>query len=376
MVVDPQGRPILTLEQGQWKALSDHRVIYAHGSDHELAVIRDIFRLYTRDRLSLRAIAKRLNETETPSKDGAPWTEARVKRVLKNDLVLGLYVFNRTSRTLKGSLRHNPPEAWVTTRVLEPIISRAMFDLAKRRLAIRRHGLSREDVLPALARLLRARGFLTDGLIDACPYTPCASVVRRLFGNKPRLYELLEYTPPGRWRPAGQVGPATDKQLLDLLRKLCTRDGYVSQKRITADPSVPSASTYRERFGSLARAYELAGLPHSRTELQRAGRERGAARHRGDAIPKQTEPRWPTLPARFTDEELIECLRRLQGTFGYVSAEIIQSDEASPGPMLFIRRFGSLLSAYKRAGLPCTRSEIWSRAGHLRWKRRKSELRA
>jgi DNA invertase Pin-like site-specific DNA recombinase len=362
VVVDHKGRERLTLETGQWKALSDQRVVYAHGPEHELAVIRDIFRMYTQGRLSVRALAAKLNETGAPSKEGGPWTVDRVKRVLKNELVLGFYVFNRTSRTLKGAMRHNPPESWIRTRVLEPIISRSTFELARRRLAIRRHDVADDEVLRAVGRLLRTHGFLNEQLINGCAYTPSAVALRRRFGSIPRLYELVGYSPTGRWRPAGQIGPASDAQLLKLLRSLADQHGYISQKLVTTDPSVPSASTYQLRFGSLTRAYELAALPYSPTELQRGGHERHRARQTGTAAPTHTTPRWPPLPVVYSDEDLIGCLRRLNEANGYVTAEVIKADAGSPGVMVFIQRFGSLLAAYERAGLPCTRTEIWGRA--------------
>jgi DNA invertase Pin-like site-specific DNA recombinase len=370
VVIDHAGREVMTLERGQSKVLSDHRVIYAHGPEHELQVIRDIFRMYNRDRLSFRGVARRLNEAGAPSKDGRRWTEARVRGVLKNELVVGFYVFNRTSRPLKGALRRNPQDAWVSARVLEPIVSRTSFDLAAKRMAIRRHGVSAEDALRAIERLYRAKGFLSHKLIDECPYTPSTSLLRDRFGDVRRVYELVGYNPPGRWHPSDQAAPASDHQLLDLLRKLYEREGYVSEMLITCDRSLPVASIYQRRFGSLTRAYELAGLPHSLTELQRLGRERRLARGRNEAPQRSKGPRWPALPTKFSDDELIECLRRIHAAFGYVSADLIRLDEASPTPMLFVRRFGSLLLAYERAGLPCTRREIWGRASRVRWQAR------
>jgi hypothetical protein len=46
-----------------------------------------------------------------------------VRNILTNELLIGTYVFNRTSQPLKGRRRLNPPEAWIRTKVLEPVIS-------------------------------------------------------------------------------------------------------------------------------------------------------------------------------------------------------------------------------------------------------------
>lgn len=68
------------------------------------------------------------------------------------------------------------------------------------------------------------------------------------------------------------------------------------------------------------------------------------------------------LASRFSDDDLLECLRRLQKEHGYVTAQIIRDDELSPTPQLFTTRFGSLLNAYASAGIENRRSKIWSRA--------------
>src|SRR3546814_1438365 len=74
--------------------------------------------------------------------------------------------------------------------------------------------------------------------------------------------------------------------------------------------------------------------------------------------------RWPELASRFSDDDLLECLRRLQKEHGYVTAQIIRDDELSPTPQLFTTRFGSLLNAYESAGLENRRSKIWRSEEH------------
>jgi DNA invertase Pin-like site-specific DNA recombinase len=51
----------------------------------------------------------------------------------------------------------------------------------------------------------------------------------------------------------------SNEDLLDALRLLLAREGRLSLQVIKRCPEVPSASAYRERFGSLRRAYELIG---------------------------------------------------------------------------------------------------------------------
>jgi hypothetical protein len=289
-----------------------------------------------------------------------------VRRILSDELVLGIYVFNRTTQKLKSKRRKNPPEALVKTKVMEPIVSLVQFESAARRLRIRRHDVPPEENLAAVSRLLRTKGYLTGKLIDRCLYTPSSSVLLRQFGSIYRVYELVGYNPEGWWRPRRGSSPVTKDEMLSRLRALHERLGYVNEHLINSDPTVPSVSLFQHHFGKLTDAYRLAGIPHGRTELQRLGHERLKASRTGELPRKITTPRWPDLASRFSDDELLECLRRLHKQHGFVTAQIIREDENSPTPMLFAVRFGSLLKAYARAGIENRRFDIWSRAGKAR----------
>jgi len=366
ILVDENDRPIQKLERGQTKALNNQHVVYAVGSGDEVKVIRDIFAWYTRDRLSILQIVKRLTNLGIRPGDCAAWSASSVRRILSDELVLGIYVFNRTTQRLKAPPRKNPPEALVRTKVTEPIISRVMFESAARRLRIRRHGVPPEENLATVSRLLRAKGYLTGKLIDQCPYTQSTTVLRRQFGNIHRVYELVGYKPDGWWRPRCGSAPVTKDELLARLRELHDRHGYVNEGVINSDPMVPSVSVLQLHFGKLTEAYRLAGIPYGRTELQRLGIERLKASRAGQPPRKITTPRWPELASRFSDQDLIQCLRRLRKEHGYVTAQIIREDDLSPTPQLFVQRFGSLLKAYECAGIENRRFEIWSRAGKAR----------
>jgi hypothetical protein len=324
--------------------------------------------------MSLRQIAKRLTDLQIPAGDRTAWSENIVRRILSDELALGVYVFNRTTQRLKSKSRKNPPDALIKTKVTEPIVSRIQFESAARRLKIRRHGIPPEENLESVARLLRAKGYLTGKLIDQCPYTQSTTVLRRQFGCIHRVYELVGYKPEGWLRQRGGRPPMTKDDILVRLRRLHERLGYVNEHLINDDPTVPSVSVIQQHFGKLTEAYKLAGLPHGRTELQRLGHERLKAQRRGESPRKITTPRWPTLVSRFTDDDLLECLRRLHKQHGYVTAQIIREDELSPTTQLFIVRFGSLLNAYARAGIENRRFEIWSRAAKASAAARKAKL--
>ncbi len=366
VLVDENDQPIQKLKRGQSKALNNQRVVYAVGPDHEVQIIRDIFAWYTRDRMSFRGIAKRLNDMGVRAGDHPIWGEARVRHLLTDELVVGIYVFNRTTQKLKSKRRKNRPEELVKTKILEPIISRALFESAARRRKIRRHHVPPEENLAAVARLFKAKGYLTGKLIDECPYAPGQSALLQQFGSIHRVYELVGFQPSGWWRPPGQDRPVTKEEMLAALRRLFERDGYVTEATINADPSVPSAPDYQYKFGKLTNAYRLAGLPYKQGDLQRLGFERLRARREGDPPRRISLPRWSEISEKYTDEELLDCLRRLHRVHGYVTAQVMRDDPDTPTPVVFIHRFGSLLKAYGLAGIENRRFNIWSRAARAR----------
>ena len=56
----------------------------------------------------------------------------------------------------------------------------------------------------------------------------------------------------------------TDQQLLQELRRYVLAHGPISGRAIAPTNGLPSDQTYRKRFGSLSKAYEMAGLDMSR----------------------------------------------------------------------------------------------------------------
>jgi DNA invertase Pin-like site-specific DNA recombinase len=60
----------------------------------------------------------------------------------------------------------------------------------------------------------------------------------------------------------GRTINKSDEEVLDSLRQLLAREKRLSLRIIQNSPDAPSASVYRQRFGSLRRAYELIGYGH------------------------------------------------------------------------------------------------------------------
>lgn len=71
----------------------------------------------------------------------------------------------------------------------------------------------------------------------------------------------------------------SDEELLDHLKRLYADAGQLSGVLIDQTPDMPSAATYRNRFGSLARAYEMIGYRSDRDQERIALNRRLRAMH-------------------------------------------------------------------------------------------------
>ncbi|MCR5876620.1 recombinase family protein [Phenylobacterium sp. J426] len=269
VLVDETGKVRLELEDGQRKAMARERVVLVRGPPHEVRTIQRIFHLYVRERRTIGAIAELLNSEAIPSNQGQPWTYWRVRCVLASEFALGNYVFNRASRRLQGRQVQNPPASWVRVRVMPPIVSESLFAAAAARMAAGRPQLfSDGEMLKRLARLYKQHGYLSTALIDACSYTPAAVTYRLRFGSLSGAYDKLGFVRSIRWRATG-LKPATDEEMLEILRSLHRRHGKVTSGVIKGDPTSPSVETFQDRFGSLTRAYHQAGIPTRRAPKPR-----------------------------------------------------------------------------------------------------------
>jgi hypothetical protein len=95
---------------------------------------------------------------------------------------------------------------------------------------------------------------------------------------------------------------------------------------IDACPYTACAASYAQHFGGLRVAYAAVGY----------------------------EERWPSRKRRreYSDDELLEGIRRLHAAYGYVTISLIYADPALPMCRVFVKRFGSISAAYTLAGFP------------------------
>lgn len=170
-------------------------------------VVRDIFRRYTVEGQSIRAIVKALNEQNIPTccKIG-PWGHTSVHRILQNSAYRGRAYYGKTepappsqrsSRTirLKGpyaargpSKRHRPQQEWIEMPV-PALVSEETFGLAQERLRLNQELSPRRTKVPSVLQ-----GLLVCG---QCGYALCRM--------KSRIYRYYRCLGSDRQRPGGRI---------------------------------------------------------------------------------------------------------------------------------------------------------------------------
>jgi len=323
LLVDHAGISKLILAAGEYKNLNTDRVITILGPPAEIRTVKWIFSAFVKQRKLVTDIVKILNAKGVSSGSPRPWTYHKVKYLLTNEIYLGKSIWNRSSIKLARKKIWNPPDMWLCAKCsFEPIIRQSQFDAAQRIIAERQRRLSKEEVLEKLRRLYRKHGFLDTYLINDSgirsttylfkyfrglrhihkligsrgrPGTNYGitdegllEVLRRLlkrrghlseemirqtkgipdpstyvvhFGSLRRAYELIGYRPKTGTHQHlwSKTHALSNDELLDALRRLLQKHGYLAEKLIDNNGETPTTPTYVRRFGSLSTSYELIG---------------------------------------------------------------------------------------------------------------------
>lgn len=353
VLVDPARKQKQLLRNGERKALDNDKVIVVPGPPEELAVVRRIFRLYVRNQLSIVQIARQLADEGVRGYGELPLSPATIRSLLSSELCIGSMTYNRTIHRLQNPILKNPESAWTRFAAFEPVVPVGQFAKAQNRLS-RYRSWDRQTIKASLQRLLSEAGYLNQKLIGKTKDAPSADTVASHFGSLHAAYEEVGYKPPPV-SPFGNNGKHWSKKVvLAGLRKLYAANGYITNRLITKCAYLPSNNYIRRHFGSVPKAMREGGLPilvHS--ETQRAAWQRRKAvgcdeYYRG---------------VRWTDMKLLRALSKLEKEHGYISANLLDQNGATPTANYYAKRFGSLTKARELARLPPrTRSEITSAA--------------
>jgi hypothetical protein len=275
LLINKDGKPRFIMEPGEHKGLTTDRVVYVPGPEDEQEVVRRIFRLYVTERMSIPAICRRLTSEGIPGVLGKSWQFARVRAILVNEIFIGYYVWNRTTSRLQTSSRPNPPEYWVRTKVMEPIVDARIFKAAAHQLSTNRgYGYEDKRLLRSLRQLAKEGLPMSAARIEACPYTAVVKTYVVHFGSLAHALELIGYVKPEGERHRRFNRVITDDEMLAGIRRLKAVHGFLSSSLIDAAPDLPGSNFYKRRFGTILKAYALAGFDTTRAQLVSAARRR------------------------------------------------------------------------------------------------------
>ena len=119
--------------------------------------VRRAFDLYVNQFQGCQAIADLFNREGPPPKKAQQWGRTAIRRILRNPIYTGQWVYNRTqwqkrrSLTDKNVALPRPKEDWIVVpNMHEPIVSRELFDEAQEKLKTRKKVCAGPSDLPHL----------------------------------------------------------------------------------------------------------------------------------------------------------------------------------------------------------------------------------
>lgn len=255
------------LAVGERRSREDQSVCIVHGPQDEIDVLRRIFWLFVKDFRGVTEIANILNAKSIPYRRPGPWDEGRIRAVLKNELAVGVFAFNRTT-SIFGKISKNKSSEWIRVRITDPLVSRSIFDAAQRKLTLlKRRELSDDDMIGKLRRLLKKDGHLSRSQIDASPLVSNAQAYVRRFGTLDEAMRLAGFVRTKRYGNHICKVVHSAEDITQGLKRLLDEKGYISAALIKETDYLPSETTICKRFGSLSEAYKAVGYNSSLNEL-------------------------------------------------------------------------------------------------------------
>jgi len=191
-LIDAAGNPKCELSKGEYKNTHVERVILVPGPIEEVKAVRRIYELFVAENFAMKQIAGWLNAQKIPYLEGRKWTDWAIRDVLSNEKYIGTSVYARTSKKLGTNYRRNPSTTWIRA---------------------------------------------------SAAFQPL--VTDQQFSNaQRRLHAIaLRYV-------------HTENHMLDALSALWCKRGRLTNILIDEDKFCPTTFTYKNRFGSLANAYD------------------------------------------------------------------------------------------------------------------------
>jgi DNA invertase Pin-like site-specific DNA recombinase/DNA-binding winged helix-turn-helix (wHTH) protein len=226
MMVSPDGRRRLVLQNGERKAVHTDRTILVPGPKKEVSCIRRMFELAFAGSTP-KEIAKELNVHHMLTANVQLWRASSVYRILTNEKYAGGNTYGKTTQRLSSVSRVVERDLWVThPDAFVSIVAREVFDRVQKFLTKRGLPPTRSDayLIQGMRKVLNKEGKLTHRILKTKSRLGCAYFKR--FGSILKAYEVAGYQPP-----PGSIRISDAQSKMRLLRK----DLYVQLKRLFSD---------------------------------------------------------------------------------------------------------------------------------------------
>lgn len=184
------------LSRGEKKSIQTDRVLLVPGPMEEIAVVREIYRLFLEACMPERVIASILNRRGIKSDTGNPWTRGTIHQILTNEKYIGNNVYNRTSFKLKIQHQKNEPREWIRKDgAFTGIVPIEEFIRVQEIINNRSRHLNDEQMLHLLKQAFENHGLLSGIVIDEEDGMPSSSAYRNRFGSLLNAYRLVGFSP-------------------------------------------------------------------------------------------------------------------------------------------------------------------------------------
>ena len=197
MLISADGAPKQLLSRGDRKSLASDRVTLVRGPEQEVALVNEVFQMFTEKQLGVKAIAQELNRRRVPTILKGPsgkWNHSVITRMLLNPTYMGANVFNRRTMRLGNKPKQLPRSEWVIRLGShDAIVGPDIFARAQQRLANMTVRKSDEQILDDLRNLLAKHGRLTTKIIEEAAGVACVRALVCRFGSLSRTYQLIGY---------------------------------------------------------------------------------------------------------------------------------------------------------------------------------------
>jgi len=197
MLISTSGVRKQELALRERKSIFTDRVILVPGPDHEVQMVKEIYRMLISEKRSITSIADKLNAEGVPRPGHREWDFSAISEILTNPKYVGCAVHGRTTGKLYKPRVKVPRVEWIVKPgAYEAIIDPVTFARAQRAYARHNFTSTREELLEDLRALLASKGRLSTSLIRRSPGIATPSTYYKRFGSIQNAYNLVGYSNP------------------------------------------------------------------------------------------------------------------------------------------------------------------------------------